>query len=64
MSIANTVWRPTSGKGEYSSITPVNIVDPTSSTIELADPSGVLIVSPDVEFTDVEATVWTENEGI
>lgn len=60
--IADTVWRPASGKGEYSGITAEPIVDPTG--VALVDPTAVAIVSPTVTFTDVADTVWTENEGI
>lgn len=62
--IANTIWRPNSGKGEYAGITAQAIVDPTG--VALVDPvdSTIAIVSPTVTFTDVPATVWAENEGV
>lgn len=64
MGINATVWKPTSGNGEYSSSSADNIVDPTDSSINLVDPSGVFIVSPDITLTPVAGTVWTDNQGL
>ena len=59
--IARTVWRPTTGVGEYGQGTVDNIVDP--SGVDIVDPSDVQLVSPDGSFTDIPKTVWTSEDG-
>lgn len=59
--VANTVWQPNPGEGEYSSSTPVNIVD--SSSVALVDSSGVNLVDGDSAFTSIPSTTWTASDG-
>lgn len=57
--VPSTIWNPKDGIGEYSGITPADIVDPSGNF--LVDPSGNQIISTDVTFTNIDDTVWTEN---
>lgn len=57
-----TVWRPTSGNGEYASIGAENIVDTLG--VQLVDPSGITIVAPPLNLTQLAATVWVVNDAV
>lgn len=58
---AATIWSPTSGEGEFTSGSSLDIVDSTgnllvdSSTNNVADSGNI--------FNPVSATVWATNDG-
>lgn len=58
--VADTVWKPTTGEGEFHNITPVDIVDPSGNF--LVDPVTTdNVISTDLEFIPVANTIWAEN---
>lgn len=59
--VPDTIWQLPDGTGEYSGITPDNIVDENDN--QLVDPtdSSIAIISTDVSLTTIDPTVWTEN---
>lgn len=58
--VADSIWKPTIGEGEYHNITPVDIIDPSDNF--LVDPvTGDNVISTDLEFIAVANTVWAEN---
>lgn len=57
-----TVWRNTSGLGEYDNTGANYIVD--TADFYLTDPSGYYIVDTGVTFNNIPATEWEEDNSI
>lgn len=57
-----TIWKPSSGNGEYGLGTNDDIIDPSNNF--LVDPSGNQVVSTDSTFTQVPRTEWTEDNSV
>lgn len=56
-----TIWRNTDGFGEFSNTGVVDIVDTTGT--DLVDTTGIQIVDTGVTFTDIPASIWTEDDS-
>lgn len=56
-----TIWRNVDGLGEFTNTGAISIVDTTGTS--LVDTTGIQIVDTGVTFTNIPATVWTENDA-
>lgn len=63
--IAQTVWSPNDGRGEYSLTTPQLLADPQVITSVIADPQVVTSFLSDtgVILTAEPATLWAEDDS-
>lgn len=56
-----SIWRNTSGYGEFDNTGAVSIVDTTG--VSLVDTAGIQIVDTGVTFTNIPATAWEEDDS-
>lgn len=65
VNVAQTVWAPNNGTGEFSVATPAFLVDPTSSAIFIVDPQAAtnFVTDTGVTLTDIPATTWSEDDS-
>lgn len=57
-----TVWMPTNGTGEVGITPQLNFT--TLSKVSIVTKSGVQLVTDDSSFTQIPASIWTENQGL
>lgn len=57
-----TIWKNPNGLGEYSGTSPVDIIDTTGAF--LVDTSSNNVIDTGVTFTNIPATVWTQDDSL